>query len=262
MCLAIAGKQGHRVRQLTKDTAHAMYNTCCGLVELTKHLIEEKGFKYVCLGEFSTDPLEKAFSKFRQGSGGTYFINAQQVTEKLRINKAKLHLQLNHDLELSGGKENHECIDCNYTLNENESENFDQLPELEASVSTDIKENLVYIAGYLIKNDNAFTDDTYHYYEKCGDYTRNLNRGGLNIPGDAVCQWVTFCFIMFNIVRTKICRTSLVKIFQSVADHHIYGYSAREYHSRALANILINNYCSASTPRLGKESKQKIIKLS
>ena len=46
------------------------------------------------------------------------------------------------------------------------------------------------------------------------------------------------------------------------SDHHIYGYSNWEDQSRTLANILINNYyCSASTPRLGKESKQKIIKL-
>ena len=34
--------------------------------------------------------------------------------------------------------------DCNYALNEEESENFDQRPELEGSLSTDVKENLVY----------------------------------------------------------------------------------------------------------------------
>ena len=111
MYQAMAGKQGHRVCQLTKDTAQVMYNTCYGLAELAKHQIEEKGFKYVCLGEFSTYHLEKAFSKFRQGSGGTYFINAQQVSEKLRINKAKLHLQLNHDQVLPGGEGHHECND-------------------------------------------------------------------------------------------------------------------------------------------------------
>ena len=261
MCQAMAGKQGHRVRQLTKDTAQAMYNTCYGLAELSKHLIEEKGFKYVCLGEFSTDPLEKAFSKFRQGSGGTYFINAQQVSEKLRINKAKLHLQLNHDQVSPGCEGHHQCNDCNYALNEEESENFDQLPELEGSLSTDVKENLVYIAGYVARHDTSVAEDTNYYYEKYGGYTNNVNRGGLKIPGDAVCQWVILCFIMFNIVRTKICRKSLMTIFQSIADHHIYGFSACEDFSRTLANILINNYCSASTPRLGKESKQKIIKL-
>ena len=34
------------------------------------------GNEYVILGWFSTDPLEKAFGKLREGSGGTYFITA------------------------------------------------------------------------------------------------------------------------------------------------------------------------------------------
>ena len=46
------------------------------------------------LGEFSTNPLEKAFSKLRQGSGGAYFISTQQALEKIRIEHAKLLLQL------------------------------------------------------------------------------------------------------------------------------------------------------------------------
>ena len=70
MCQAMAGKRGHRVRQHTKDTEQAMYNTYYGLAVLSKHLTEEKGIKYVFFREFSSDPLEKAFSKFRQGKKG------------------------------------------------------------------------------------------------------------------------------------------------------------------------------------------------
>ena len=39
----------------------------------------------------------------------SYFINAQQVSEKLRINKAKLYLQLNHDQVSPGGEGHHQC---------------------------------------------------------------------------------------------------------------------------------------------------------
>ena len=45
-----------------------------GLVELSEYLFRKELFEYVILGSFSTDPLEKEFSKLRQGSGGTYFI--------------------------------------------------------------------------------------------------------------------------------------------------------------------------------------------
>ena len=81
----MAGKQGCRVRQLSKDTANGIHCTCMVLVALTRYLLEVKQYNYVCLGKFSTDPLEKAFSKFRQSSGGTYFINAQQVIENYRF---------------------------------------------------------------------------------------------------------------------------------------------------------------------------------
>ena len=93
MCSYMAGRQGKRIRQLSNDTATAIHHTCYGLVDPTRHLLE-KSYDYVCLAEFSTDRLEKSFGKLRQGSGGAYFINAQQVTEKLRISQAQLQLTL------------------------------------------------------------------------------------------------------------------------------------------------------------------------
>jgi hypothetical protein len=54
---------------------HAV-NDNSSLANLTKYLLQS--YSYVLLGNFLSDPLEKAFSKLRQGSGGTYFINMQQ----------------------------------------------------------------------------------------------------------------------------------------------------------------------------------------
>ena len=87
----MAGRQGERIRQLSNDTASVIHHTCYGLVDLTRHLLVEKSY-YICLAEFSKDRLEKSFGKLRQGSGGAYFINAQQVTEKFSITQAKLQL--------------------------------------------------------------------------------------------------------------------------------------------------------------------------
>ena len=66
-------------------------------MELTKNLLRQEDYEYVFLGKFSTDMIEKAFGNLRQGSGGSYFINAQQVPEKLRIKQAKLQVSLNCD---------------------------------------------------------------------------------------------------------------------------------------------------------------------
>ena len=60
--------KGKRQKELTKDTASAF--ACRGLIELSKYLLENKGFEYVLLGKFTSDHIEKEFGKLRQGSGG------------------------------------------------------------------------------------------------------------------------------------------------------------------------------------------------
>ena len=71
-----------RIQHLTRDTGRALSHVCRGLVDLTRNLLK-CGNAYVILGWFTTDPLEKSFSKLRQGSGGTYFITVQSVIEKV-----------------------------------------------------------------------------------------------------------------------------------------------------------------------------------
>ena len=41
-----------------------------------------------------------------------------------------------------------------------------------------------------------------------------------------------------------------------------YAFGMRDSHARRLANVFINNYCIASTPRSGKEPQLKVLKLS
>ena len=84
ICKKMISQPGKRVKQLTRDTAFAIYQTCNGLVELSRHLLSTT-HQYVVLGKFTTDRLEKLFSKLRQGCGGTYFITVQQILEKLNI---------------------------------------------------------------------------------------------------------------------------------------------------------------------------------
>ena len=79
-------RQGVRVKQLTKDTSCQFFHTCRSIADLTKHPLQN-GFSYVCLSHFSSDPVEKMFAKLCQGSGSTYFINVQQVLQKVAIHE-------------------------------------------------------------------------------------------------------------------------------------------------------------------------------
>ena len=101
--------------------------------------------EYVLLGDFTTDDLGNKFGSLRQGSGGTYFITVQNVLEKLHIEKTRLlHLTVDiSELNVDG-----------YLLDEEACNVFDTLPHIETNISTDVKMSLVYIAGYVTRNDD------------------------------------------------------------------------------------------------------------
>ena len=73
MAPEMAGTQGKRIKQFSKDTVNAIHHTCNGLVDLCRNSLSSS-HKYVLLGQFTSDHLEKEFGKLRQGCGGTYFL--------------------------------------------------------------------------------------------------------------------------------------------------------------------------------------------
>lgn len=56
------------------------------LVELSFHPLDTI-LKYIVLGNFNFDTLEKYFGKLRQESRGTYFITVQKIIEKFQYIK-------------------------------------------------------------------------------------------------------------------------------------------------------------------------------
>jgi hypothetical protein len=255
----------HRVKTLTIETAGALSHTLRGLVALAKHLLTTT-HDFVMLGEFSSDPLEKAFSKLRQGSGGSYFITVQQVLEKLNINHAKLLLQM--DANFFDKVDGHQCVACLRDFNEKESDIFDNLDSLQCGLSDSVKKSLVYIAGYVAHKAGVNKEDTTSYYEQYGSYLDRLNRGGLTKPGDELTQWVFFCYILFAYLDTKtnVCRNSLSRYFNLIHDFYFFGCtcnnSFKAKMSSILSNIFLNNFSKLVTPRSGKEPAQKVLKLS
>lgn len=260
----MTGKQGHRIKQLSKDTAKNIHHTCYGMVDLCRHLLATT-HEYVCLGMFTTDFLEKEFGKLRQGSGGTYFISVQQVLEKLHIKQSSLLISLHIDVNEFNVESGHQCSSCTYLLCEEGAEVFDNLTDLESSIPLETKMSLVYIAGYITRKDadlseNEMLEQTTFYHQKYGKFTNELDRGGLNIPSDCCCQWTFFCFILFNTVKTKVCRKSLCNIFMAVSE--FYSFNMLKKHGQILSNIFLKNYCIESTPRSDKEPAVKVLKLS
>ena len=248
-----------RVKQLTTDTGKALAHTCRGLVELTRSLLGS-GSDYVLLGWFTTDPLEKYFSKLRQGSGGTYFITVQSILEKTRILQTKLCMQLG---VLIDGDPGHSCATCDRSLDELEAETMDNLIELEDSIPRETMLSLVYIAGYIEKLNKVRSMDTMFYYEKYCDYFTALDRGNLTKPTDSIVQWTVFCFIFVAQIidhSSQVCGKFLTDQFAAISTKYSFGATLKQ--CRSLANTWLKNYSIMSTPRSAKEASLKEIKLN
>ena len=59
----MAGSKRNHKKLLSQNTATAIHHTCNGIVSLSWHFLATS-HKYVLLGQFSTDPLEKEFVNF------------------------------------------------------------------------------------------------------------------------------------------------------------------------------------------------------
>ena len=265
MAFDMACNHGKRDKQLSKDTAMAIYQTCNGLVDLCKSLLQST-HKYVLLGQFTSDHLEKEYSKLRQGCGGAYFLSVQQVIEKVQIRKTSVLLKSGFDTESLQTESSHVCSMCSYKLTEEASEVFDGLPELEFFISDNVKMSLVYIAGYVSRKDESLSENelligyTNFYYEKYGQLIKTLDRGKLKVPTDQACQWTFFCFVVFHAVKSEVCRKSLCNIFDLVSE--FYEFNMNKKHCLILSNIFLRNLCIQETPKCGKEPALKILKLS
>ena len=124
---SMGSHQKERVQQLSTATSSAFHHTCLSLVDLARSLLATD-HKFVILSEFSIDVLEKSFGKLIQGCGGTYFINVQQISEKLSIGNAKLALHEGIDvsnLEVPAG---HACELCSFRMTASELEVLERLP--------------------------------------------------------------------------------------------------------------------------------------
>ena len=96
---------------------------------------------------------------------------------------------------------------------------------------------LVYIAGYITRNDNQPSEcETHFYFEKYGKYTNLTDCGKQNVPSDHTSQWLFFGFILFHPIKEKVCYKSLSNIFTLISEFHFFNMEKK--HTSIFANIV------------------------
>ena len=158
----------------------------------------------------------------------------------------------------------HECNRCKIDFDEKTLDVIASVQEIEHKIENETKQSLVYIAGYLARNSELNEDELFEsttfYHQTYGSYLDELDRGGLQIPTDTVCQWTIFCYCMFEVVKDHVCRNSLADLFMTVSNMHSLDQNLKR--AKTLTNIFSNNHCRLTTPRSKKEPSQKVLKLS
>ena len=79
-----------------------------------------------------------------------YILLQYKVSSRNFIEKTEL-LKLKVDVKEYDFDSGHNCLKCEYVLDEMACQTFDHLADLETSIPKDIKVSLYYIAGYVMK---------------------------------------------------------------------------------------------------------------
>ena len=79
-----------------------------------------------------------------------------------------------------------------------------------------MKAALVYIAGYITRNDNQPSEcETNFYYEKYGKYSNLTDCGKLKVPPDHICQWLFFVSFFSIQQRNDVTLSNILCLFLS-----------------------------------------------
>lgn len=165
-----------RVRTITSETRAALINTLLGIISLSTVLVNNQ-FHYVLLGMFQSDDLESEFGKYRQMSGGCFFISVEQVLMSARLRK----LALFNQLQIDGNRDHDRLPCCVLEFTETELEALDSCIVDEPNISDDENSVLYFICGYVARKEN-FPQKTIDVQLPESEFTTMVSRGGLQHP--------------------------------------------------------------------------------
>ena len=74
-----------------------------------------------------------------------------------------------------------------------------------------------------------------------------MNRGGLKISGDIICQLAIYSYIIFHEVANLSCRSLFCNIFMLISE--MYDFDIKHHHGMILSNTMYKNYCNTYSPR-------------
>ncbi len=81
---------------LSRETFLAVIHSCKTLVLIARYCLVKLQYKYVLLGKFQSDPIEKRFSWLRQLSGGNFYISVRQLIQNEKKIRTSSLIKFSH----------------------------------------------------------------------------------------------------------------------------------------------------------------------
>lgn len=262
--MAMKPSTGPRCHCLTKDTASALSWTCQCLIDISEFLLLAESsirHEFVTLGFFQQDDIEKHFAHFRKAAGCNFYITAQDVAHTDAIDRTKLMLQ--NEPEIDYAKSYHNCELCQKPLTDSEISVIDDISLKEESLSADEKMALLYIGGYVASRDITLQGHPSYLPDGLRLFTDNLDRGGLKYPSDNFFNLLVNIFVFFKSSKEASCRKRLINVFKDFPSLLHIDVQVSTISLSRVVNILMKRFCIDHQQKSSSEQqRRKIAKLS
>ncbi|GFO13683.1 transposable element p transposase [Plakobranchus ocellatus] len=141
---------------------------------------------YICLGFFQQDDIEHHFKHFRRSAGCNYFITVREVFITHGLDRAKLLLSV--DADIDNIVDCHQCSLCDAPVNDAELLMLDDMTnsDINNKISLDEKMAVFYIAGYIAFKHKHLSGNVSDPSPEIKAYFNAMNRKNLSQPSEAV----------------------------------------------------------------------------
>lgn len=170
------GHGANRIRALTHDTYNALIQTEEQTIELVNYLCLKNGYRYVIPRELNSDPIEREFGFYRDGTGSNGLMLLINVNASFKKSLAQFGVKYLDEIDSSSRMANHSCADFDELIQKFELSLSESLTENEALASA-------YCAGWVeARSSVQFDEDVQFVPLEIGNFVSEVSRGSLVVP--------------------------------------------------------------------------------
>lgn len=199
------GQGANRIRALTHDTYNALIETEDQTIGLVNYLCSNHGYRYVIPRELNSDPIEREFGFYRDGTGSNNLMLLINVNASFKKSLAQFGVKYLDEINSSSRMANHSCADFD-----------DLIQKFEISLSERISENetlaCAYCAGWVeARSSVQYDEDVPCVPLEVGKFVNEVSRGGLVVPHMPTFELISIMTPFVKKFATSICCPAILK---------------------------------------------------